>query len=66
MTATPNTVATVSKHVPWNKGNIVGAKPPLRPRHVWSIRTKLQVKAECAIWLCSTSLSIASCAAATS
>ena len=32
-----------SKHVPWNKGKIVGAKPPLRPKHVWSIRTKLQV-----------------------
>src|SRR6266849_748377 len=28
---------------PWNKGKLVGAKPPLRPKHVWSIRTKLQV-----------------------
>src|ERR1700757_2428611 len=28
---------------PWNKGKIIGAKPPLRPKHVWSIRTKLQV-----------------------
>ncbi len=28
---------------PWNKGKIVGAKPPLRPSHVWSIRTKLQM-----------------------
>ena len=27
----------------WNKGKIVGAKPPLRPKHVWSIRTRLQV-----------------------
>lgn len=25
------------------QGKIVGAKPPLRPKHVWSIRTKLQV-----------------------
>jgi hypothetical protein len=33
-----------SKYVPWNKGKIVGAKPPLRPKHVWSIRTKLQVE----------------------
>ncbi|WP_065755993.1 tyrosine-type recombinase/integrase [Bradyrhizobium paxllaeri] len=33
-----------SKHVPWNKGKIVGAKPPLRSKHVWSIRTKLQVE----------------------
>ena len=29
---------------PWNKGKLVGAKPPLRPSHVWSIRTKLQVE----------------------
>jgi integrase len=28
---------------PWNKGKFVGAKPPLRPSHVWSIRTKLQM-----------------------
>jgi hypothetical protein len=26
-----------------NKGKLMGAKPPLRPKHVWSIRTKLQV-----------------------
>ena len=29
---------------PWNKGKLVGAKPPLRPSHVWSIRTKLQME----------------------
>src|SRR5436305_5601641 len=28
----------------WNKGKLTGAKPPLRPKHVWSIRTKLQVE----------------------
>jgi integrase len=28
---------------PWNKGKLIGAKPPLRSKHVWSIRTKLQV-----------------------
>ena len=27
----------------WNRGNIVGQKPPLKPREVWSIRTRLQV-----------------------
>ena len=32
------------KRVPWNKGKITGAKPPLRPKHVWSIRTKLQIE----------------------
>lgn len=44
MTDYPSTITAVSKHVPWNKGKIVGAKPPLRPKHVWSIRTKLQVE----------------------
>lgn len=29
---------------PWNKDKMIGAKPPLRPKHVWSIRTKLQVE----------------------
>ena len=35
-----------SRHAahPWNKGKLVGAKPPLRPSHVWSIRTKLQMQ----------------------
>jgi len=28
---------------PWNKGKLIGQKPPLRPKHVWSIRTKLQM-----------------------
>ena len=31
---------------PWNKGKFVGAKPPLRSKHVWSIRTKLQVEGQ--------------------
>ena len=29
---------------PWNKGKLVGAKPPLRPSQVWSIRTRLQIE----------------------
>jgi integrase len=31
--------------MPWNKGKLIGAKPPLRPKHVWSIRTRLMVEA---------------------
>jgi integrase len=27
----------------WNKGKLVGAKPPLQPKHVWAIRTRLQL-----------------------
>ena len=32
-----------TRRPPWNKGKLIGAKPPLRPSHVWSIRTKLQM-----------------------
>jgi hypothetical protein len=39
-----NTAVTARRRVPWNKGKLIGAKPPLRPKHVWSIRTKLQVE----------------------
>src|SRR5205807_4097212 len=39
-----NAALTTSKRLPWNKGKLTGAKPPLRPKHVWSIRTKLQVE----------------------
>ena len=42
-----NKITTSSAAVrrpPWNKGKLVGAKPPLRPSHVWSIRTKLQMQ----------------------
>jgi hypothetical protein len=35
---------TTSTRVPWNKGKVTGAKPPLRPKHVWSIRAKLQIE----------------------
>ena len=33
-----------TKREPWNKGKFTGAKPPLRPKHVWSIRSKLQAE----------------------
>jgi hypothetical protein len=32
------------KRIAWNKGKLTGAKPPLRPKHVWAIRTKLQIE----------------------
>jgi len=35
--------ALAPRRPPWNKGKFVGAKPPLRPKHVWSIRAKLQM-----------------------
>jgi len=27
---------------PWNHGRIIGPKPPLKPKHIWAIRTRLQ------------------------
>src|SRR5215468_3496649 len=38
-----NAVAQASRREPWNKGKLIGAKPALRPKHVWSIRVKLQM-----------------------
>jgi len=29
--------------VPWNKGKLTGQKPPLQLKHVWAIRTTLQL-----------------------
>lgn len=29
---------------PWNKGKLIGGKPPLSPKHLWSIRTKRQME----------------------
>ena len=33
----------LSRHIPWNKGKLLGQKPPLQPKHIWSIRTQLQL-----------------------
>jgi hypothetical protein len=30
------------KRAPWNKGRLIGAKPPLQQKHVWAIRGMLQ------------------------
>lgn len=31
------------QRVPWNKGKLTGPKPPLQPKHVWAIRTRLLI-----------------------
>ena len=33
-----------NEHVPWNKGKLTGQKPPLQLKHVWAIRTTLQLE----------------------
>ncbi len=42
---TPQYEPTADKtlRTPWNKGKLTGQKPPLQPRHIWAIRTHLQL-----------------------
>jgi hypothetical protein len=40
----PTNSGNSPRRSPWNKGKLVGPKPPLRPSHVWSIRAKLQIE----------------------
>src|SRR5689334_484258 len=44
MRETDGLTMPATKRVPWNKGKLVGARPPLRPKHVWAIRTLLQME----------------------
>lgn len=39
-----NSTSKPIRRPPWNKGKLVGPKPPLRPSHIWSIRSKLQLE----------------------
>lgn len=34
----------VGGHRPWNKGRLIGPKPPLKLREIWSIRIRLQMQ----------------------
>jgi len=36
MSTTQNTNAPANSRRPWNKGKLVGPKPPLQPKHVWA------------------------------
>ena len=50
-----SSLCTASRRTPWNKGKLIGAKPPLRPNQVWSIRTRLMIAGPretlpCSIW----------------
>jgi integrase len=38
-----NASAVTPRRRPWNKGKLIGPKPPLQPKHVWAIRTRLQL-----------------------
>jgi len=32
-----------ARYIPWNKGKLVGQKPPLKLREIWAIRIRLQL-----------------------
>lgn len=34
---------TPNPRAPWNKGRLIGQKPPLKLREVWTVRTRLQM-----------------------
>lgn len=38
-----NEEITNQSRTPWNKGKIIGQKPPLKPKDVWAIRIRLQM-----------------------
>jgi len=41
---TDESITPAVKRIPWNKGKLTRAKPPPRPKHVWAIRTKLEME----------------------
>jgi len=42
MQSDENLSKPTTKRAPWNKGRLIGAKPPLQQKHVWAIRGMLQ------------------------
>jgi len=37
---------------PWNKGKLLGQKPPLKLKEIWAIRVRLQLDHRNANWRC--------------
>jgi len=40
------TTAQSTTRVPWNHGRLIGPKPPLKPKHIWAIRTLAAIASE--------------------
>ena len=39
-----DTVTTTTRRaIPWNKGKLLGQKPPLKLKEIWAIRIRLQL-----------------------
>ncbi len=43
MNDSPNGQNAVTNQFPWNKGKLVGQKPPLKLKEIWAIRIRLQI-----------------------
>lgn len=39
-----NISSNPSTRAPWNKGNLIGQKAPLKPKDIWAIRVRLQIE----------------------
>lgn len=39
-----NLVDNSSRDVPWNQGQLIGQKPPLKLKEIWAVRIRLQMK----------------------
>lgn len=42
-----NLPITPKPSVPWKKDKLIGQRPPLKPREIWSIRVRLQLADRC-------------------
>lgn len=40
----PPLFQNTQRKAPWNKGKLVGQKPPLKLREIWAIRIRLQIE----------------------
>ena len=36
-------IAILPRQDPWNKGKLIGQKPPLKLKEIWAIRIRLQL-----------------------
>ena len=41
-----NTATIVGNRAPWNKGRLIGQKPPLKLKEIWALRVRLQLGKE--------------------
>jgi hypothetical protein len=37
-------VPSTPGHIPWNKGKLVGQKPPFKLKEIWAVRIRLQIE----------------------